>query len=212
MNPLALKLNALKLVYIEHPYPANPPGFYRLPTMKHLFALAAIALSLSASAQKLTSKDSYVRINASTPVEDVDAVLNNGLGILNTETNDAVWQLQMQSFTFKRALMQEHFNESYMESEKYPKATLKAKIDGVRDWTKPATYKGAIKGQMEIHGVKKDLTVPATITVNKDGSVTVESEFSVRTSDYGIKIPTLVLMKVAEVVTVTVKSTLKNAQ
>jgi len=180
--------------------------------MKYYFILAVMALSCGASAQKLTSKDSYARINASTPVEDVDAVLNNGVGILNIENNEAVWQLQMQSFTFKRALMQEHFNESYMESEKYPKATLKAKIEGVRDWTKPATYKGALKGQMEIHGVKKDLSIPATITVNKDGSVTVESEFRVRTSDYGIKVPTLVVMKVAEVVTVTVKSTLKNAQ
>ncbi|PHX84220.1 MAG: polyisoprenoid-binding protein [Flavobacteriales bacterium] len=212
MNPLDPKLKSLELVYHMPRCPPILLGLNCLPTMKHFLFLAAIALSLSASAQKLTSKDSYARINASTPVEDVDAVLNNGVGILNTETNEAVWQLQMQSFTFKRALMQEHFNESYMESEKYPKATLKAKIEGVRDWTKPATYKGTIKGQMEIHGVKKDVSVPSTITVNKDGSVTVESEFSVRTADYGIKIPTLVVMKVAEVVTVTVKSTLKNAQ
>lgn len=200
------------MVYLERGHSTNLPDLDRPPAMKHLLTLAAIALALSASAQKLTSKDSYVRINASTPVEDVDAVLSNGIGILNTETNEAVWQLQMQSFVFKRALMQEHFNESYMESEKYPKATLKAKIEGVRDWTKPATYKGALKGQMEIHGVKKDVSVPSTITVNKDGSVTVESEFSVRTADYGIKIPTLVVMKVAEVVKVTVQSTLKNAQ
>lgn len=212
MTPLDPKLKSLELVYHMSGCPPILLGLNCLPTMKHLLTFAAIALSLSASAQKLTSKDSYARINASTPVEDVDAVLNNGVGILNTETNEAVWQLQMQSFTFKRALMQEHFNESYMESEKYPKATLKAKIEGVKDWTKPATYKGVIKGQMEIHGVKKDVSVPSTITVNKDGSVTVESEFSVRTADYGIKIPTLVVMKVAEVVTVTVKSTLKNAQ
>lgn len=212
MTPLDPKHKSLELVYHMARCPPILLELNRLPTMKHFLTLAAIALSLSASAQKLMSKDSYARINASTPVEDVDAILNNGVGILNTETNEAVWQLQMQSFTFKRALMQEHFNESYMESEKYPKATLKAKIEGVRDWTKPATYQGAIKGQMEIHGVKKDVSVPSTITVNKDGSVTVESEFSVRTADYGIKIPTLVVMKVAEVVTVTVKSTLKNAQ
>jgi len=69
--------------------------------MKHLLTAAIIAMSLVASGQKLVSKDTFARINASTPVEDVDAVLNNGVGILNTETNEAVWQLQMQSFTFK---------------------------------------------------------------------------------------------------------------
>jgi polyisoprenoid-binding protein YceI len=178
--------------------------------MKHLLTAATIALSFVASAQKLVSKDTFVRINASTPVEDVDAVLNNGVGILNTETNEAVWQLQMQSFTFKRALMQEHFNENYMESALHPKATLKAKIEGV-DWKKPATFKGGIKGQMTIHGVTKDVTIPAVITVHADGSVTIESEFKVRTTDYSIKVPTLVVSKVAEVVTVTVKSTLKGA-
>jgi polyisoprenoid-binding protein YceI len=106
--------------------------------------------------------------------------------------------------------MQEHFNENYMESALHPKATLKAKIEGV-DWKKPATFKGGIKGQMTIHGVTKDVTIPAAITVHADGSVTVESEFKVRTTDYGIKVPTLVVSKVAEVVTVTVKSILKGA-
>jgi polyisoprenoid-binding protein YceI len=98
-----------------------------------------------------------------------------------------------------------------MESETYPTATLKAKIEGVKDWKKPATYKGGIKGSMEIHGVAKDMSIPVTITVNKDGSVTIESEFSVRTADHNIKIPTMVVSKVAEVVKVTVKSTLKGA-
>ena len=64
--------------------------------MKKIFALAALGLTLAASAQKLTSKDTQVHINASTPVEDIDAVLNNAVGILNTETNEAVWQLQIQ--------------------------------------------------------------------------------------------------------------------
>ena len=179
--------------------------------MKKSALFLALTLAVSASAQKLTSKDTYVHLNASTPVEDIDAVLTNAVGILNTETNEAVWQLQIQSFTFKRALMQEHFNENYMESETYPKAILKAKIEGVKDWKKPATYKGGIKGSMEIHGVAKDMSIPVTITVNKDGSVTIESEFSVRTADHNIKIPTMVVSKVAEVVKVTVKSTLKGA-
>jgi len=64
---------------------------------------------------------------------------------------------------------------------------------------------------MEIHGVTKDISIPVTITVNKDGSVLIESEFNIRTADYGIEIPTLVVSKVAEVVKVTVKSTLKGA-
>lgn len=179
--------------------------------MNKMLTVAAMAISLMASGQKLTSKDTQVRINASTPVEDIDAVLQNGIGVLNTETNEAVWQLQIQSFTFKRALMQEHFNENYMESDKFPKATLKAKIEGVQDWKKPATYKGGIKGTMEIHGVAKEMAIPVTITVAKDGSVVIESEFTVRTADHNIQIPTLVVAKVAEVVKVSVKSTLRGA-
>jgi len=105
--------------------------------------------------------------------------------------------------------MQEHFNENYMESDKYPKAEFKGKIADIAkvNFAKDGTYDVTVKGNMTIHGVTKEVNVPGTVTV-KGTQVTTNAEFDVVPADYKINIPKLVEGKIAKEIEVTVNSIL----
>ncbi len=176
---------------------------------KTLCLLAAFCLSYSALAQKLVSRDTYVHFFSETPVEDIEASLKDGVGLINTDTKEFVFQVNIQSFTFEKALMQEHFNENYMESTKYPKGLFKGKITGDVLFTKAGTYTVKLVGTMNIHGKEREMTIPGTITVSKEGLVVVESTFIVKPTDHGVEIPSLVVTKIAKEIEVKVTSTLR---
>lgn len=85
----------------------------------------------------------------------------------------------MKSFVFKKALMQEHFNENYVESDKFPNATFKGKITDDVDLTKDGTYSVTVSGDFTVHGVSKPKTVPGTVTV-KGNNMYVKASFDVK--------------------------------
>ncbi len=176
---------------------------------KTLFLSIALLATLSVSAQKLVSRDTYVHFFSETPVEDIEASLKDGVGLINTANNEFVFQVTIQSFTFEKALMQEHFNENYMESTKYPKGLFKGAIKGEVNFAKPGTYAVKLEGTMTIHGKDRGMTVPATISVTKEGLVNLESTFIVKPGDHDIEIPSLVVTKIAKEIEVKVKSTLR---
>jgi polyisoprenoid-binding protein YceI len=103
--------------------------------------------------------------------------------------------------------MEEHFNENYLESTKYPKSTFKGQIENPSaiQWTKPGTYKTQIKGKLTLHGVTKDISVPGEFTVSAAG-IQGKSNFKVKCEDYGIKIPSLVRDKIAQEINISVNS------
>jgi polyisoprenoid-binding protein YceI len=103
--------------------------------------------------------------------------------------------------------MQEHFNENYMESNTFPKATFKGKFTGAtaEDLKKPGTYKVTVSGDLTIHGVTKPVSYPGTITVDKDGVLKASSDFVVKPEDHGIEIPSVVRKNIAETITVKVR-------
>ena len=103
--------------------------------------------------------------------------------------------------------MQEHFNEKYMESDKYPRATYKGKINENIDWSKNGVYQVSSTGVLNIHNVEKIYTEKGTLTI-KDGVFTIEGSFNVKTADHNIEIPTIVVSKIAEVINVKHKSEL----
>ena len=113
----------------------------------------------------------------------------------------------IKGFEFKKALMQEHFNENYLESDKFPKATFKGKIVNNSDvnYKKDGTYKVKTKGQLTIHGVTKEVEADGTIEV-KGGKIVGTSTFNVNPEDYKISIPNLVRDKIAKQIKVTVKA------
>lgn len=181
--------------------------------MKHtLFVVTLLfAFTILANAQdNYYSKTALISFNAGTPVEDIDAQTNTGTVIMNTSTGKLESSVLVKAFQFKRALMQEHFNENYMESSKFPKAVFKGEITNLSDvnFQKDGAYKVKVKGTMEIHGVKKEVSTDGTLTV-AGKNLKVKSDFMVVCADYDIKIPTVVADKIAKEVKVSVNADLQ---
>jgi polyisoprenoid-binding protein YceI len=172
---------------------------------KLLFIIFVFAGIQYVSAQKYICKNGSVSLNASTPLEKIDCKNNQAASILDASTGEMVLNVLIKSFEFKNALMQEHFNENYMESDKFPKATFKGKITNLSsvNFSKDGTYAVDIAGDITIHGATKPLTTKGNIVV-KGGVVLANSKFTVHTADYNIIIPKLVEDKVAKDVEVVV--------
>lgn len=180
--------------------------------MKKLMLVAVMVCGLTtAYAQKYMTRTGKVTFFSSTPLENIEAFNNETAAVLDAATGDFVFQAPIKSFRFEKALMQEHFNENYMESSKYPKAEYKGKISdlGNVNFTKNGTYNVTTKGKLTIHGVTNDVTLPGTVVV-KDKTITINSDFKVVPQDYEIKIPGLVENKIAKEIEVTVNSILEK--
>lgn len=170
-----------------------------------LIALAFIATTNAASAAKIISKSGHIWFYSYTPIEVIEAHNRQGVSILDTETGDIQISILIKSFEFKVALMQEHFNENYLESDKFPKATFKGKVEqlnGIK-FNVDGSYTSNVTGDLTIHGVTKTLTVPGTFEV-KGGIVTAKAKFTVSPKEFGIAIPSLVENKIAKDIEVTV--------
>jgi hypothetical protein len=177
--------------------------------MKYFFllSLSFIFLSTKLLSQSglQTTKNGQISFFSKTPLENIDAVNNEVSSILNTQTGDLVYAVLIKGFHFQRALMEEHFNENYMESSKIPKSTFKGKINNLAavDFRKDGTYAVTADGDLTIHGVTKKLSIPGTIVV-KSGKIQVLSKFKIKAKDYNIKIPAVVANKIAETIDVSV--------
>ncbi|MES2747861.1 MAG: YceI family protein [Bacteroidota bacterium] len=171
-----------------------------------LFLLTAVGFSQD----KILTKNGKITFEASVPAFEEVKAKNEGVTcVVNTKTGEIASLALMKGFRFKVALMEEHFNENYVESDKYPKSTFKGKIDNF-DYAKLTTQGGTytIKGKLELHGKSKDITITATIKKTSDG-LTLVSNFTINTDDYGIDIPSVVSKKVNKKVAVHLDFTLK---
>ena len=177
--------------------------------MKNRFVWLAmgLALSLTATAQnRYFTKTGHIDFFSHTAVEDIKAVNEQVTSFLDIATGDMVFSVLNRSFQFLKPLMQEHFNENYMESEKFPKASFEGKITDLKtiDFTKPGKYPVKVAGKLTIYGVTKDIEAAGNLTTDKD-KITGESVFQVNPEDYGIKIPSVVRANFAESMKVTVQ-------
>jgi hypothetical protein len=170
-----------------------------------LFLLIIAFVSLNVSAQKLISKTGHIWFFSHTPMEEIEAHNHQAVSILDPTTGDIQFSMLNKSFEFKVALMQEHFNINYMESDTYPKSTFKGKITNLDkiDFTKDGNYDATVSGDMTIHGVTLPVTISGTIII-KGGLPTVQAKFKVVPGDYKIVIPDLVKEKIAKEMEVTV--------
>ena len=139
------------------------------------------------------------------PLEDIEAHSQQALSILDVGSGDIAASVLMRSFNFRKSLMEEHFNENYVESDKYPKATFKGKVKNISevDIKKDGNYTLDITGEMTLHGVTQPVTVKAEAVVSK-GALRAKAVFPLTVKDFKIKIPRLVVNNIAEVVEVTV--------
>ncbi len=155
-------------------------------------AIAAIAV-LGVNAQsKYVTRTGQAVIFSHTSAEDISATNNTVTGVINSSTGDVAISVPVQSFTFEKALMQEHFNNSnFMDSKQYPRMTLKGKITNLSaiDLSKNGKYEATVSGDLTIKGITKPVTEKATIEVS-NGKVTVTSKFLVKDiGSYGVGKP-----------------------
>jgi polyisoprenoid-binding protein YceI len=175
--------------------------------MRYTSALFLFIVALSANAQKYTAEKAFISFYSHAIMEDITAENTKVSTIFNASTSEIVFSVPMKEFKFAKSLMQEHFNEKYVESEKYPKATFQGKIIGY-DPKATGTQSVKAQGKLTIHGVTKDIDEPGTIEV-KDNKLLMKSKFKVKVADYDIEIPTLVFQNIAEEVEVTIDFTYK---
>jgi hypothetical protein len=179
--------------------------------MRRLFYLLMLSfLFIQANAQKYMTKNGFVGFYGHTPMEDIKADNNQVASILDISTGELVFQALVKSFHFERALMEEHFNENYMESDKIPKADFKGKITNLAavDFKKNGVYDVTVEGDLKIHDITNKISVKGTVEVVA-GGINANSKFNVIPEDYKINIPGVVREKVAKSleVTVTIKYT-----
>jgi hypothetical protein len=174
--------------------------------MKRLIVLFFLFnLVLAVNAQKYMTKNGFIGFYSHTPMEDIKAENNQVVGALDISTGEMVFQALIKSFHFDRALMEEHFNENYMESDKIPKSMFKGKITNLSavDFTKNGTYDVTVEGDLTIHDVTNKITTKGTIEV-VSGGINANSKFNIIPEDYKITIPGVVREKINKNLEVTI--------
>lgn len=189
----------------------NKGNHTHINIMKSIITLVALVTTVVLKGQILLGDKTEVSFYSYTPVENISARTTSVTEVINLGTGDFVFKLGIKTFDFPNDLMEEHFNENYMESGKYPNATFNGKYTSATpiDIKKDGSYPVMATGVIEIHGVKQTRTIPATISV-KGGVVSLDSKFKVKLVDFNIEVPTVVFSKIAEEIDVHIKSTLKS--
>lgn len=164
--------------------------------------LFSLALLQTLSAQKLKTTSATVAFFSEAPLEDIAANSTELKGAISYQDSSIALLMQVNTFAFKKQLMQEHFNENYMESEKFPLAKFSGKLSFLPDLSKDGVYDISTTGNLTIHGVTQIRTIYGKAEV-KNGKLSVSSTFDVALKDYKIKIPKMVIKNLAEVVEVT---------
>lgn len=166
--------------------------------MKYLSVILLAWLSISQAGQgTYVCKNAHINMFSSAPIEDIEANSNEAVSVYNAATGDLDFSLSVRSLHFPKSLMEEHFNENYMESDKYPKATFKGKVQSPPDLSKDGTYPVTVAGYLTVHGVTQNRTINGTIKV-ANGAVSMNSEFMVKCADHHIDIPQIVFHNIAE--------------
>ena len=167
-----------------------------------LFSILIITLSVNAQNIYMT-KTGKIRFFSEAPLENIEAVSEKTTSIINVSTKDIACKAAIKSFVFDKPLMQEHFNEKYMESEKFPYAEFKGTIEGNADFSKDGSYEVTAKGNLTVHGVTKPMEIKGTLKV-ESGKISIHAVFNVKVADHEIEVPSIVVDNIAETIEVTI--------
>lgn len=174
--------------------------------MWRLFLGLFCVMALEGTAQKFVAEKSVITFFSDALIEDITATNSKTASMFNNQTGEVAFSVPIREFQFEKKLMQEHFNEKYMESEKYPKATFSGTLQGF-DGTAAGVQNVKAKGKLTIHGLTKDVEIAGTAQSGE--KIVLKSKFNVKLEDYKVKIPQVVFQNIAEVVEVTVDITFK---
>jgi len=174
-------------------------------------AFLAFALPGFAPVQDLYyTETGEVNFTSDAPLEVIKAASDKLAGILNTGDRSFSFSIPMKSFQgFNSSLQRTHFNENYLESDLYAQSTFNGKIIEEVDFSSPGVLKVRAKGKLNIHGIEQDRIIRCSMKISP-GSIEVETEFKVPLEDHDITIPSIVQQKIAEIIDVSIRFTLKK--
>ncbi len=173
--------------------------------MKKLIILSTLMITgLLSYSQVYLTRNGFIGFYSRTPLEDIKGENNQVYAIVDVGKMNLAFTSLLKGFIFPKELMQEHFNENYVESDKYPKASFSGTFTGNLDVSKDGQYPVMVKGMLSLHNTTKEIEVPATLEV-KGGTLSGQSQFEIRPEDFRIDIPSVVKDKIAKEITVTIK-------
>ncbi len=177
--------------------------------MKTLFLAVLLFFTQICLSQIYMCKDGLTKFTSEAPLELIKAQSNKTNGAIDASNKNVAFSLVVETFEgFNSGLQREHFKENYLETNKYKTAIFKGKIIEDIDFTKNGTYAVRVKGTFNIHGTEKEKIIKGKITV-KDKEISIEANFEVPLEDHNIKVPKVVNQKIASIIMVEVKATLK---
>lgn len=165
------------------------------------------AAGTAAQAQKYFTKNATVVFNSKAPLETIEGTNKTTTAVIDSKTGAIAFSVLIKGYVFEKKLMQEHFNEKYMESDKFPKSDFKGVISNNADvkYATDGVYNVNVSGKLTVHGVTKDVTAAGKITV-KGGKVSATSEFTIALADYKVEIPAVVKDKISKTVKIMVNT------
>ena len=179
--------------------------------VKNISLIICLLISSALFSQKMITRSGEIKFEASMPSFEKIAAMNNTISCLfDAATAEIAVLALVKGFRFKIPLMEEHFNENYMESSKFPKATFKGKIVNF-DVSKLSAKKSDfdLEGELTIHGLTKKVKTKIALVSNA-GKISATSNLIVKAKDYAIEIPSLVKSKIAEDINITIKLVLEG--
>jgi polyisoprenoid-binding protein YceI len=176
---------------------------------KILFFGVLVATTLNIQAQKFFTKDGTIRFFSNAKLEKIEATNNKASIVYDASSGAIEIATLVKGFIFENAFMGEHFNETYMESDKFPKANFKGKLENPSavNVTMAGTYKAKVVGDLTMHGVTKPVSTEATFVVG-GGKIDTDAKFSIKASDFDVKIPGDKSDNISNVIEITTKSSL----
>lgn len=173
-----------------------------------LLTIATLAIQGQKGAKIYIFESGNISFFSEAPLENIEAKTDYFAAALSPENRKFAYSVQISSFKFDKSRMEEHFNENYMESDKFPKATFTGEIVEAVDLFQDGDYEVTAQGKLNIHGVEQPRSLPVSIKV-KNGKISFSSHFQVKLVDHNIEVPTIVVAKIAEVIEVKVSGVLK---
>ncbi|MCX6183326.1 MAG: YceI family protein [Bacteroidetes bacterium] len=174
--------------------------------MKKFLPIVLVVSAIQMSAQTFKSTSSKISFFSKTPVENISAVNTTSQSAIDTKKKSILVLVKVIAFKFEKPLMEEHFNEKYLETDKFADAVFKGTITNPIDFTKDGVYTVKAEGNFTMHGVTKAQKFEGTLEIKK-GKMILHCKFNVKLADYKIEVPSVVTEKIAETIEVDVNFT-----
>ena len=176
--------------------------------MRSTFYVIALAAS-TVCASGLMAKEGMVRFFSTTPIENIEGISTTAVSSLNLDSGTIAIKARNTTFAFHSKLMQEHFNENYIESEKFPTSSFVGSISGLNraEFDAGKRVPVTIDGKLDVHGITRPYRTTGFLQKAADGSVTGDTKFFVKLGNHGMKVPSVVQNKMADSMEITSKFT-----